>query len=45
MPSPLNVHLQQLAYLREVARCATFTEAAERLTCTDAASGGRCASG
>jgi DNA-binding transcriptional LysR family regulator len=32
MPTaPLNVHFQQLAYLREVDRCATFTEAARRL--------------
>jgi len=28
---PLSVHLQQLAYLREVARAGTFTEAARRL--------------
>ncbi|MQC17370.1 MAG: LysR family transcriptional regulator, partial [Chloroflexi bacterium] len=29
--NPLSVHLQQLAYLREVARSGTFTAAAQRL--------------
>ncbi|MFC1611344.1 LysR family transcriptional regulator [Myxococcota bacterium] len=31
MGAPLNIHMQHLAYLREVTRCPTFTEAAKRL--------------